>query len=212
MFNNLGLISHVKKALDEKWQYVYGTIGQILTTTILAQKQAQYPDQINKNINLIRTFIGRRTVDCINLIKSYFWWDPGKNDVVYSVKYDKVDRVWMTADGAYQVAKEKGAINTMPDVPGICVWYKGHIGVYIGNGEVIEARGINYGVIKTRLKDRPWTHWLKYPGIEYLDEIEYYKKIIQENVGFSNPDGVWKFVDMHPYAAAWYMQWANSYK
>lgn len=212
MFDNLGLIRHVKKALDEKWQYVYGTIGQILTTAIIAQKQAQYPDQINKNINLIRTFIGRRTVDCVTLIKSYFWWDSGKNDVVYSVKYDKVDGVWMSADGAYQVAKEKGAVGTMPDIPGICVWYKGHIGVYIGNGEVIEARGINYGVVKTRLKDRPWTHWLKYPGIEYLDEIEYYKRIIQDNVGFSNPAGVWKFVDMHPYAAAWYMQWANSYK
>lgn len=212
MFTNLGLVNHVKKALAEKWKYVYGTIGQKLTKIILAQKVDQYPEQINKNISLIMTFIGHRTVDCVNLIKSYLWWDDKKNDVVYSVKYDKVNGVWMSADGAFQVAKEKGPISTMPDIPGICVRYSGHIGVYIGNGEVIEARGTKYGVVKTNLKDRPWTHWLKYPGIDYVPDIQYCRKKIQANVGFSNPAGVWKYVDMHPYAAAWYQQWADSYK
>jgi len=212
MFTNLGLINHVKKALAEKWKYVYGTIGQKLTKIILAQKVDQYPEQINKNISLIMTFIGHRTVDCVNLIKSYLWWDDKKNDVVYSVKYDKVNGVWMSADGAFQVAKEKGPISTMPDIPGICVRYSGHIGVYIGNGEVIEARGTKYGVVKTNFKDRPWTHWLKYPGIEYITDVEYCKRKIQANVGFSNPEGVWKYVDMHPFAAAWYQQWADSYK
>lgn len=169
-YTNTGLVQHVKKALNENWQYVYGTIGQVLTTAILNQKQQQYPDQINKYLSLIKTFIGKRTVDCVNLIKSYLWWNEQKNDVIYSIKYDKVDGVWMSADGAFQVAKEKGPISTIPDIPGICVRYQGHIGVYIGNGEVIEARGTKYGVVKTKLKDRPWTHWLKYPGIEYVEQ------------------------------------------
>ena len=60
----------------------------------------------------------------------------------------------MSADGAFEVAKEKGPIDTMPDIPGICVRYPGHMGIYIGNGEVIEARGTKYGVIKTKLKER----------------------------------------------------------
>lgn len=211
-FTNLGLVQHVKRALNEHWQYVYGTIGQVLTASIIGQKQLQYPDQINKHLSLIRTFIGRRTVDCVNLIKSYLWWNPEKNDPVYDVKYDKVDGVWMSADGAFQVATEKGPISTIPDIPGICVRYQGHIGVYIGNGEVIETRGTKYGVVKTKLKERPWTHWLKYPGIEYITDVEYCKRKIQANVGFSNPEGVWKYVDMHPFAAAWYQQWADSYK
>jgi len=210
-FTNYGLVSHAQRALKEGWKYAYGTIGQILTETVLAQKLKQYPNEIQKNYDLIKKYIGQRTVDCVNLIKSYLWWDDKKDDPVYDVKYDKVDGVWMTADGAFQVAKEKGPVSTMPDIPGICVRYSGHIGIYVGNSEVIEARGTTYGVVKTLLKDRPWTHWLKYPDIIYLDEVEYYKRIIQENVGFSNPEGVWKFVDMHPYAKAWYMQWANSY-
>lgn len=213
-FTNVGLVKFVKKALSEKWGYVYGTIGQTLTPTILEQKRKQYPDNINKHLDFIKqNWLGKRTADCVNLIKSYLWWNEQKNDVIYSIKYDKVDGVWMSADGAFQVAKEKGPISTIPDIPGICVRYQGHIGVYIGNGEVIEARGTKYGVVKTKLKDRPWTHWLKYPGIEYIvDEIEYYRKIIQENVGFHNPEGVWAVIDTHPFANALYQQWAESYR
>lgn len=170
MFTNIGLVAHAKKALAENWKYVYGTIGQVLTASIISQKQLQYPDQINKHLSLIRTFIGRRTVDCVNLIKSYLWWNEQKNDVVYDIKYDKYEGTWMSADGAFSKATEKGDISTIPEIPGICVRYPGHIGVYIGNGEVIEARGTKYGVVKTKLKDRPWTHWLKYPGIEYVEQ------------------------------------------
>ena len=55
----------------------------------------------------------------------------------------------------------------MPDTPGLAVWKAGHIGVYIGNGEVVEAMGTKYGVVKTQLEGRGWTHWLEVPGIEY---------------------------------------------
>ena len=170
MFTNVGLVEHAKKALAEKWGYVYGTIGQILTESILKQKQQQYPDNINKYLDYIKAnYMGKRTVDCVNLIKSYLWWDNQKNDVVYDIKYDKYEGTWMSADGAFSKATEKGDISTIPEIPGICVRYPGHIGVYIGNGEVIEARGTKYGVVKTLLKDRGWTHWLKYPGIEYVE-------------------------------------------
>lgn len=43
----------------------------------------------------------------------------------------------------------------------------GHVGIYVGNGEVIEARGHLYGVVKTKLKDRPWTDWGKLRWLEY---------------------------------------------
>ena len=55
----------------------------------------------------------------------------------------------------------------MPDIPGLAVWHEGHIGVYIGGGQVIEAMGTRYGVVKTELASRSWTHWLKVPYIRY---------------------------------------------
>ena len=64
----------------------------------------------------------------------------------------------------------------MPEVVGLLVHYKGHIGVYIGNGYVIEARGHNYGVVKTKLSDRGWTSWGYCPFITYATAANYFKK------------------------------------
>ena len=69
-------------------------------------------------------------------------------------------------------AVEKGPINTMPDIPGIAVWHQGHIGVYIGNGYVIHAANTYDGVIKTPITSSGWTHWLKVPYINYIEETE----------------------------------------
>ena len=54
----------------------------------------------------------------------------------------------------------------MPDIPCLAVWHDGHIGIYVGNNEVIEAMGTKYGVVKTELEGRCWTHWLQ---IEYIN-------------------------------------------
>ncbi len=71
------------------------------------------------------------------------------------------------ANQMYYSATESGTIDTMPDIPGLAVWHDGHIGVYIGGGQVIEAMGTKYGVVKTELANRGWTHWLKIPYINY---------------------------------------------
>ena len=61
---------------------------------------------------------------------------------------------------------------TIPEIPGLAVWHEGHIGIYIGNGEVIHAANTNAGVIKTPIGDSGWTHWLKIPYITYAEETE----------------------------------------
>ena len=78
-----------------------------------------------------------------------------------------VDVYDVGADGMYYNAGRKGSIETMPDTPGLAVWKSGHIGVYIGSGEVIEAMDTRYGVVKTKLQGRGWSHWLEVPGIKY---------------------------------------------
>ena len=66
----------------------------------------------------------------------------------------------------YYNATVSGTIDTMPDIPGLAVWHDGHIGVYIGDGYVIEAMNTKKGVVKTKLEGRGWTHWLQ---IEYIN-------------------------------------------
>ena len=67
----------------------------------------------------------------------------------------------------YHAASVSGTIDTIPETPGLAVWHDGHIGVYIGGGEVVEAMGTRYGVVKTKLEGARWTHWLKIPYISY---------------------------------------------
>ena len=65
----------------------------------------------------------------------------------------------------------------MPELPGVLVFSSQHVGVYIGNGYVIEARGHAYGVVKTKLSSRGWKSWGKCPFIEY-EEIQSNKENI----------------------------------
>lgn len=72
-----------------------------------------------------------------------------------------------TASGMYNKSGIKGLIQTLPEIPGLLVYAPGHIGVYIGNGEVVEARGFAYGIVRTRVAERTWTHWCTCPWLSY---------------------------------------------
>lgn len=161
--NNIELVEFSKKAYREGWGYVWGTFGQVLTTQVLDQKSRQYWSQVGNRKEFIRQlWLNKRVADCVGLIKAAMWWVGDNSNPRYNASQD------MTADGYYNKAGMKGPINDLPELPGLCLWRKGHIGIYIGNGEVIEAKGTEYGVVKTEVRQGTWTHWLKCPFIEYL--------------------------------------------
>ena len=150
--------------------YVYGTFGQILTAKLLDWKIRQYPNEVGKKADYIRThWLNRPVQDCVGLIKGHLWTD---DDGVNEYQLDNIPDI--SADGMFNVASEKALISSMPEIKGLLVWKKGHIGVYIGKGEVVESHGTKSGVIKTRLtksvNDTKWTHWLKCSFIDYLDQ------------------------------------------
>lgn len=181
---NIGLVEHAKMALREKWPYVWGTFGGVLSEAAYGQKLSQYPKEVGRYADFIKkNSINKRTSDCVGLIKSYLWWKNG--NPAYNSSTD------VSADGMYEIAKEKGPISNIPEIPGLCVWKKGHIGVYIGNGQVIEEHGTLSGIMQTPSKgpgSTPWTHWLKCPFILYQEEAKKYMnwKEILEKVA-SNP-------------------------
>lgn len=178
---NTGLVVIAKMALDEKWGYVWGTFGEVFTKSLFKEKLEQYPESIGMYEQYIRdNYLYKRTADCVGLIKSYIWWNNGEPK--YNPNTD------LTADEMFNSAAEKGSINSMPiyDIHGLCLYKEGHVGVYIGNGQVIEAHGTMDGVIQTPLKGEGatnWTHWFKCPFIKYEEEIiieKNYVEIIQE--------------------------------
>jgi|GEM_PF-5906045 len=176
--NNVGMVEFARKALNEEWGYFYGSFGQVATQNLLDSKAKQYPSVYNSRLYDGRTvyqhaqqWLGRRVVDCIGLMKGYLWWDSGINGPKYDSKTDK------GANSTYNEATKKGAIETIPETHGVLVWRDGHIGVYVGNGKVIEARGTAYGVVETNLFERSWTGWCYYKNMSYKTDTDGLYKI-----------------------------------
>ena len=162
--NSADLAIYAASAWNSGWGYVWGTYGNVLTESLLTYKVSQYPDGVGNHENIIRAnWLGGRTTDCVGLIKGYGWLNAETMEIQYGT-HGMPD---IGANQMYYNATESGAIDTMPDIPGLAVWHDGHIGVYIGGGQVVEAMGTKYGVVKTELAGRGWTHWLKIPYINY---------------------------------------------
>lgn len=167
MKNNLDLVNWAVNAEASGWGYVWGTYGEVLTDELYKVKSEQYPEEVGGYGEFIEAnWLGRRTTDCVGLIKGYGWL----NTLTGEGEYGTNGMPDIGADTMYANATEKGTIDTIPEIPGLAVWHEGHIGIYIGNGEVIEAMGTKYGVVRTKLSDGRWTHWLKIPYITYIEE------------------------------------------
>ena len=161
--NASDLVTYAIHAWESGWGYVWGTYGCVLTDSLFAYKLEQYPDGVGNYEDFIRAnWLGGRTTDCVGLIKGYGWLNPE----TLSIDYATNGMPDIGANQMYYSASVSGTIDTMPDTPGLAVWHDGHIGVYIGDGYVIEAMGTKYGVVKTELAGRGWTHWLE---IEYIN-------------------------------------------
>lgn len=150
-YTNQGLVAHAKAQLGHP--YWYGTKLWKPTESLLISKRKQYPSHYgDSRMSRYRKDIakGDYVTDCSGLITSYLGIPA------------------QSANGLYTRAKVKGGIKTLPEVPGLLLHRDGHIGVYIGSGYAIEARGFAYGVVKTRVKDRNWTGWCYWDAIDYV--------------------------------------------
>ena len=167
--NNLDLVQWAIDAERQGWGYVWGTYGKVLDRSLLDAKIEQYPDNVGIYQDFIEShWLNRRTADCIGLIKGYSWL----NEETLQIEYGSNGMPDINADSMYHSNAEKGPISTIPEIPGLAVWRSGHIGVYIGNGKVIEAKATKIGVVETDLSAGTWTHWIKIPYIQYIEEPE----------------------------------------
>lgn len=167
-FTAKGLVEYCKQALGWKTVYMWGGLMKTVTQAFIDYKKKQYPKYYSEaRVKQLQTKIGNYYgCDCVGLIKSYLF--GGINSPKYKSKWDTNTR------GMYSVSKTKGTIETLPEIQGLILYMKGHVGVYIGNGECIECTLGKYGdgVVKTKVAGRGWTHWLQLPWLDYNDGIE----------------------------------------
>lgn len=158
-----------------KRPYWYGVYYKPCTEKLLQKKAKQYPEHYGSSrMSTYRKHIaaGQIAGDCVNgAIKGAIWSELGKREPVYG-SHGCPDT---NADGMFKKCKnwgmDWGTIDTMPDRPGVAVRMAGHVGVYVGNGEVVEWRGFKYGCVITKLNERKWLHWYELPWTDYADTV-----------------------------------------
>lgn len=154
-----GLVAYCKAQVGKP--YWFGTFGNTATAALYASRRRMYPSYYTAS-DFSRQF-GQRVHDCSGLIKGYLWSDTPTSPPVYMASED-----W-NVTMMYNRCRERGSIKGIPETPGTLVFMANmeHVGVYIGKGEVIEARGHAYGVVQTRLSSRGWALWGKPEFISY---------------------------------------------
>lgn len=165
--------------------YWFGTCVYKCTTDVLKSKTNQYPSYYtDARMPKYKDAITKKKVcaDCIGLIKGFFWTNGGEGVLDYingtgdfTCKYKSNGCPDQSASGMLSWSKSKGCKNgkiaSLPDVPGVLVYTPNHVGVYVGDGYAVEARGFDYGIVKTKIKDRTWTDWAYLPeSLLYYDE------------------------------------------
>lgn len=172
VFTNLEHAKWLREQAAKRRPYWYGTYYLKCKETLLKRKAAQYPTHYTeRRMATYRKHIadGQICGDCVNgAIKGAIWSELGMREPVYK-SHGCPDK---SADGMFEYCKKLGmdwgAISTMPDEIGLAVRFAGHVGIYVGNGEVVEWRGFDYGCVLTKLSARKWLHWYRLPWVEYV--------------------------------------------
>ena len=151
------LIAKFQQSLSEGWGYIWGKSGQIWTQA--AQNKATNAMAIKYGSK----WIGRRVADCSGL---FVWAFKQFGESIYHGS-NTIWRQYCSAQGKLTNGHRSDGYQLRP---GSAVFLldngsRHHIGLYIGDGQVIEARGTRYGVVQTSITR--WDEWGELKGVDY---------------------------------------------
>jgi peptidoglycan hydrolase-like protein with peptidoglycan-binding domain len=150
----VGLVKFVSTKLNTPYVYgakgLYGAFSQGQLDSLIKSYPSMYT---NSYITKAKKFVGKVCTDCSGLIS----WYTGKN---------------IGTAQMYSTASKRGLIKDVSRAPiGAVLWKSGHVGVKIDDTYCIEAKGINYGTIKSKISDTKWTHWLLFEDLMSYDAV-----------------------------------------
>lgn len=163
------LVAFARECLSLKTVYVWGGLGEVLTHEFLDEKERAYPDfqSHEKWLELHRSVDGiTRGFDCSGLIKRFLM--GGIRHFRYRNELDQ------NSFGLLNGAALSGDIAQLPEIPGVCLYMHRHTGIYVGNGNVVEATPnpqFGNGVVRSKLSDRSWEQWYFCRGIDYPEGV-----------------------------------------
>lgn len=158
-------------ATERNTVYAWGMFGSPITRSIVKAKAKQYPGwYTNEKINTVFAPLYGKAwgFDCVGLVKGVLWgWsaDGSKNNGGAMYASNGVPDI--SADA--MITKCTNISTNFTSLSGgEFVWMKGHCGVYIGDGLVVESTPKwNGGVQITAIGQRTWTKHGKLPYVSY---------------------------------------------
>lgn len=160
------LIDKFRQALEDNWGYIWGTAGELWT----AEKQAKLEKTTDADRAMGRKYgsrwIGHWVADCSGL---FSWAFKQLGGYMYHGS-DTMFRKYTTYNGELTKGQRTDRRELKPGTA-VFTYNKtnkkyGHVGLYIGNGLVIEAEGTLKGVITSNVNGK-WTFWGELKGVDY---------------------------------------------
>lgn len=160
------LIDLFKQALANDWGYIWGQSGDVWTA---AKQKAATRDTTKKYGS---KWIGHHVADCSGL----FHWAFAKLGGYMYHGSDTMYRKYTTASGKLKSGKRTDGKELLPGTA-VFVYTESkkkytHVGLFIGNGYVIEAASTQSGVIKTKVSNSKWSNWGELKGVKYMPSPE----------------------------------------
>lgn len=165
------LIAGFQSSLKEKWGYIYGMTHKMWTQEDQDSYYKKYKDDPKRKNSALNggKWVGHWVTDCSGLFTYWFeklggYMCHGSNTMYLKYCTSKGTMVnGKRTDG--QALKPGTAVFCLRESDGVY----SHVGLYIGNGEVIEAEGTNAGVIKSKVTNKKWENWGELKGVSYSD-------------------------------------------
>ena len=165
MITTADLIGKFQQALNENWGYIWGTAGVMWTEAKQKALEQTTDEDRAMGRKYGKKWIGHMVADCSGL----FSWAFKQLDSYMYHGSNTMYLKYCTSKGKLVSGKRDDGQDLKPGT-GIFV-YNGsnysHVGLYIGDGKVIEAKGTQAGVITSKVTEKKWTHWGELKDVDY---------------------------------------------
>ena len=163
------LVDKFNYALSNNWGYIYGKTHELWS----ASKQEAYnkakagDSDCENSIKYGKKWYGHWVTDCSGL---FAWAFKELGGYIFHGS-NTMFREYTTANGTLKSGRRTDGKELLPGTA-VFVYKEAkkkytHVGLYVGNGYVIEAATTLKGVIKTKVSDSKWTHWGTLKGVDY---------------------------------------------
>lgn len=165
MISTQALIEKFQYALANAWGYIWGTAGVKWTAAKQAELEKTTDSDRANGRKYGKKWIGHMVADCSGL---FSWAFKQLGGTMYHGS-NTMYLEWCSDKGKLDNGKRTDGKSLKPGTA-VFVWNGknySHVGLYIGDGTVIEAKGTIFGVTTSKVSDTKWTHWGELNGVDY---------------------------------------------